>query len=106
QGAPHLRLSIDTVLDKLTFDPNWPSANSVVGNVLVTENDVNVLVNQANFAGLPVTNLQVNVPFSGDDANQVMVRGQIQDNASKILQALEKTPLKSSVLALRLKDGV
>ena len=98
QGAPHLRLSIDTVLEKLTFDPNWPSANSVVGNVLVTENDVNVLVNQANFAGLPVTNLQVRVPFIGDDANQVMVRGQIQDNASKILQALEKTPLKSSVL--------
>jgi uncharacterized protein YhdP len=64
----------------------------------VTENDVNVLVNQANFAGLPVTNLQVRVPFIGDDANQVMVRGQIQDNASKILQALEKTPLKSSVL--------
>ena len=96
--SPFLRLSIDSSLEQLEFDPSWPPAKDIQGNVLVTEDRVSVTVNNANFSGLPVKDIQVNVPFKGSEANRVAVQGRVRNQASLIAQALSKTPLQDSVL--------
>ncbi|RDL45767.1 TIGR02099 family protein [Marinomonas piezotolerans] len=99
ETPPLIRLDIDAAVDELSFDPNWPHPTNVKANVSLGSDDLTVSVKEAEFAGLPVDRLSINVPITEAGANWLNISGNVDDQASAVIGALNKTPLQESVLA-------
>ena len=95
---PFIRLSVDTELEKLAFDPAWPAVTDVTGQVTLDGDGVSVAVDRANFVGLAVQNWRVGVPLVDNKAEWVSVSGQWSGASDQALAALSQTPLQDTVL--------
>ena len=97
-AAPFIRLGIEAQVDRFLFDKAWPEGRNVSASVLLDGEGVKVDVKKAQWAGLPVQDVQVNVPLENGEAKWVNVAAKVKDDAGEIMAALRQTPLKTSVL--------
>ncbi|MBM6549846.1 YhdP family protein [Marinomonas ostreistagni] len=98
-AQPVVRLGIDAEVDRFNFDDAWPNGEQVKAKVLLDGEGVSVDVASAQFAGLPLKNVAVNVPLNNNQAEWVNVKTDFANESSKIMNALRQTPLTESVLS-------
>lgn len=98
-ASPHVRVKMALQNTDVSFDKDWPVAQSVNGEFALDDSGVRVVVDSALWEDVSVNNLTVAVPITGGVANWLNITGGIDDDASKILSTLKSTPLVDSVLS-------
>ncbi len=96
---PLVRLNVDAQVDELQFSPDWPAAKKVSANVYLGQSEVDVQVDKASLADLPISDLSINVPLTSNGASWLNIAGSLQNDANLVLNSLSQTPLKEQVLS-------